>query len=161
MLRKWLNYIRHLWLKSIEMYCIKHRSLKFLFQIKKSLRHHKDSEQVIVLHPFHLLIEFINVFIYSDAPVGVRSAWVIPHPVLLNNAVPPMFMSCNTVPTSSTSPTPMFFDHGMFICISIDFLHWIEIYGQLIIVLCSDSIFKKDTKISVTNVRNLRRHCHW
>ncbi|KAM3727642.1 Fibronectin type III domain-containing protein 3B [Dirofilaria immitis] len=46
----------------------------------------------------------------SDAPIGVRSAWVIPHPVLLNNAVPPMFMSCNTVPTSSTSPVPMFFD---------------------------------------------------
>ncbi|CAG9535682.1 unnamed protein product [Cercopithifilaria johnstoni] len=47
----------------------------------------------------------------SDAPVGVRSAWVIPHPVLLNNGVLPMFMSCNAVPTSSTSPTPMFFDH--------------------------------------------------
>ncbi|EFO22071.2 hypothetical protein LOAG_06415 [Loa loa] len=51
------------------------------------------------------------MYIYSDAPVGVRNAWVIPHPVLLNNAIPPMFMSCNTVPTSSTSPTPMFFDH--------------------------------------------------
>ncbi|VDM22694.1 unnamed protein product [Wuchereria bancrofti] len=49
----------------------------------------------------------------SDAPVGVRNAWVIPHPVLLNNTVPSMFMSCNTIPTSSTSPTPMFFDHGL------------------------------------------------
>uniref|UniRef100_A0A915PGW8 Uncharacterized protein n=1 Tax=Setaria digitata TaxID=48799 RepID=A0A915PGW8_9BILA len=56
----------------------------------------------------------------SDAPVGVKSAWVIPHPVLLNNAIPPMFMSCNTIPTSSTSPTPMFFDQGMLFAFSLN-----------------------------------------
>uniref|UniRef100_F1KRI8 Fibronectin type III domain-containing protein 3B n=1 Tax=Ascaris suum TaxID=6253 RepID=F1KRI8_ASCSU len=48
----------------------------------------------------------------SDAPTGGKTGWPVAHPVLLNNGLPPVYMSCNTVPTSSTSPTPTYADHG-------------------------------------------------
>uniref|UniRef100_A0A0R3S4X8 Uncharacterized protein n=1 Tax=Elaeophora elaphi TaxID=1147741 RepID=A0A0R3S4X8_9BILA len=122
--------------------------------------------------------------IENDAPVGVRSAWVIPHPVLLNNGVPPMFMSCNTVPTSSTSPTPMFFDHEcetaapylktsisifsnvcflLFSCalhlslrFNASYLIWCLTCRQLACINCSRSQSKNDILSSTFNKRRYR-----
>uniref|UniRef100_A0A0M3HM38 WS_DGAT_C domain-containing protein n=1 Tax=Ascaris lumbricoides TaxID=6252 RepID=A0A0M3HM38_ASCLU len=50
---------------------------------------------------------------HRDAPTGGKTGWPVAHPVLLNNGLPPVYMSCNTVPTSSTSPTPTYADHGI------------------------------------------------
>ncbi|VDK52873.1 unnamed protein product [Anisakis simplex] len=49
---------------------------------------------------------------FSDVPVNVKSGWPVAHSVLLNNGLAPVYMSCNTVPTSSSSPTPLYSDHG-------------------------------------------------
>ncbi|VDM43522.1 unnamed protein product [Toxocara canis] len=56
--------------------------------------------------------QLISAFIFSDAPVSGKAGWPVAHPVLLNNGVAPVYMSCNAVPTSSSSPTPVYPDHG-------------------------------------------------